>query len=37
MEGGLQEGELIVTAGAQMLRSGEPTEIVQGPEGTVSQ
>ncbi|PWU74688.1 MULTISPECIES: efflux RND transporter periplasmic adaptor subunit [Brucella/Ochrobactrum group] len=37
VEGGLQEGELIVTAGAQMLRSGEPTEIVQGPEGTVSQ
>lgn len=35
--GGLNEGELIVSKGAQMLRSGEQTEIVQGPEGTVTQ
>ncbi|MFB8344371.1 MULTISPECIES: efflux RND transporter periplasmic adaptor subunit [Brucella] len=37
VEGGLQEGELIVTKGAQMLRSGEPTEVVQEQEGQVAQ
>ncbi len=37
VEGGLSEGQLIVTKGAQMLRSGEPTEIMQGPEGDGSQ
>ncbi|MBC2886121.1 efflux RND transporter periplasmic adaptor subunit [Ochrobactrum sp. CM-21-5] len=37
VEGGLNEGELIVSKGAQMLRSGEPTEIVQGPEGVTTQ
>ncbi|WP_422718085.1 efflux RND transporter periplasmic adaptor subunit [Falsochrobactrum tianjinense] len=34
---GLDEGELIVTQGAQMLRSGEPTEIVRGPREAGSQ
>ncbi len=33
VESGLNNGELIVTKGAQMLRSGEPVEIMQGPEG----
>ncbi len=37
IEGGIQDGELIVTRGAQMLRSGEPAEIVQAPEGAVAQ
>ncbi|MHC5233134.1 efflux RND transporter periplasmic adaptor subunit [Brucella sp. LJL56] len=37
VEGGLQEGELIVTKGAQMLRSGEPAEVVQEQEGLVAQ
>ncbi|WP_155723814.1 efflux RND transporter periplasmic adaptor subunit [Brucella anthropi] len=37
VEGGLQEGELIVTKGAQMLRSGEPADVVQEQEGLVAQ
>ncbi|GFP61535.1 hypothetical protein BCBD1442_08930 [Brucella ceti] len=37
VESGLNKGELIVTKGAQMLRSGEPVEIMQGPEGAGSQ
>ncbi|AIJ88595.1 efflux transporter [Brucella melitensis bv. 1 str. Rev.1] len=37
VESGLNNGELIVTKGAQMLRSGEPVEIMQGPEGAGSQ
>lgn len=37
VESGLQEGELIVTKGAQMLRSGEPAEVVQEQEGLVAQ
>jgi len=37
VESGVQEGELIVTKGAQMLRSGEPTEIVPEQEGLAEQ
>ncbi len=37
VESGLQEGELIVTKGAQMLRSGEPAEIMPEQEGLVAQ
>lgn len=37
IESGLQEGELIVTKGAQMLRSGEPAEIMPEQEGLVAQ
>lgn len=37
VDGGLNDGELIVTKGAQMLRSGEPTEIMQTQEGAVAQ
>lgn len=37
VDGGLQEGELIVTKGAQMLRSGEPADVVQEQEGLVAQ
>ncbi|NNU60592.1 efflux RND transporter periplasmic adaptor subunit [Ochrobactrum soli] len=37
VDGGLNDGELIVTKGAQMLRSSEPTEIMQTQEGAVAQ
>jgi multidrug efflux pump subunit AcrA (membrane-fusion protein) len=37
VDSGLNDGELIVTKGAQMLRSGEPTEIMQTQEGAVAQ
>lgn len=37
VESGLQEGELVVTKGAQMLRSGEPAEIMPEQEGPVAQ
>ncbi len=37
VEGGLQEGELIVTKGAQMLRSGEVAEVIEEQEGLVAQ
>ena len=37
VEGGLEDGDLIVTKGAQMLRSGEPADVVQEQEGLVAQ